>query len=139
MSAGGMAALARLCRPHPFRCASVEATTGSWDHQAEREMFRDVPDHDIRALNPIEHLDGWREIPFQALHARHDEWVPLAGQQAFLDALRSRYADPSLIETVIYDRTGAPNEHRGFGRMASEAKDQQRDFFQRWLTHPAVA
>ena len=139
MSAGGMAALARLCRPHPFRCASVEATTGSWDHQAEREMFRDVADTEIAALNPIEHLDSWREIPFQALHARHDEWVPLAGQQAFLDALKSRYADPSLIETVIYEHTGATNEHQGFGRMASEAKDKQRDFFQRWLTHPVVS
>jgi dienelactone hydrolase len=139
VSAGGMAALARLCRPHAFRCASVEATTGSWSHQADREMFRDVPQQAIAALNPIEHLDGWREIPFQALHARHDEWVPLAGQQAFVHALRGRYHDAAQIEFVVYDKTGAPNEHQGFGKMAADAKDQQRNFLKRWLTHPAVA
>lgn len=139
MSAGGMATLARLCRPHSFRCASVEATTGSWDHQAEREMFRDVPDEAMNALNPIEHIAGWREIPLQAIHARYDEWVPLAGQQAFIDAVRARYRDSSLVDFIIYDRTGAPNEHQGFGKLASVAKDAQRDFLQRWLGHPSVA
>lgn len=138
MSAGGMATLARLCRPHPFRCASVEATTGSWNHQAEREMFRDVSDAAMATINPIEHLQDWRELPLQALHARLDEWVPIAGQQAFIDALRARYAEPDLIEFIIYDHTGAPNEHQGFGKMASDAKDRQRDFLQRWLTHPMV-
>lgn len=142
MSAGGMATLARLCRPHAFRCASVEATTGSWNHQAEREMFREVPDVEMAALNPIEHLEdmgGWREIPFQAIHAQRDEWVPIAGQEAFIHALRDRYADPDLVEFITYDRTGAPNEHQGFGKMASDAKDRQRDFLQRWLMHPIVA
>lgn len=141
MSAGGMAALARLCRPHAFCCASVEATTGSWNHQAEREMFRNVTDAEMAALNPIEHLDdhgGWREIPLQAIHARHDEWVPFAGQEAFIHAVRDRYIDPDLIEFITYDRTGAPNEHQGFGKMASDAKDRQRDFLRRWLTHPTV-
>jgi dienelactone hydrolase len=138
VSAGGMATLARLCRPHPFRCASVEATTGSWLHQSEREMFRDRPAEEIAALDPIRNLGEWREIPLQALHARGDEWVPLAGQQAFIDALRTKYADPSLIEFVVYDRTGAPNEHQGFGRMAADAKDRQRNFLRHWLTHPSV-
>ncbi len=140
MSAGGMATLARLCRPHAFRCACVEATTGSWGHQAaphaDREMFRNVPGDAIAALNPIAHLDGWKEIPLQAIHARHDEWVPLAGQQAFIQALRAKYRDPSLIDVIIYDRTGAPNEHQGFGKLASVAKDAQRDFLERWLGHP---
>src|SRR5262245_8937275 len=39
MSAGGMIALRRLCDDHPFRCASVEGTTGSFDsmpHYLER-------------------------------------------------------------------------------------------------------
>jgi fermentation-respiration switch protein FrsA (DUF1100 family) len=93
----------------------------------------------MAALNPIEHLDHWREIPLQAIHARHDEWVPLAGQLDFLEALKARYADPSLIEPIIYEHTGAPNEHQGFGRMASNAKDRQREFLRRHLTHPAVA
>jgi predicted peptidase len=139
VSAGGMATLARLCRPHPFRCASVEATTGSWSHQAEREMFRDRPPQAIAALNPIEHIDGWREIPLQALHACFDEWVPVEGQRAFIDALRASYSDPSLIEFIVYEqRTGAPNEHQGFGRMSADAKDCQRDFFTRWLEHPTM-
>jgi dienelactone hydrolase len=146
MSAGGMATLARLCRPHAFRCASVEATTGSWSHQAEREMFHDVPDQAIAALNPIGRLGdatgrdaGWREIPLQAIHARHDEWVPIGGQQAFIDALRARYVNPDQIEFVVYEHTGAPHEHEGFGSRASDAKDRQRDFLRRWLSHPTVA
>lgn len=138
MSAGGMATLARLCRPHEFRCASVEATTGSWDHQAEREMFRDVPDEQIDRLNPIANVAKWREIPFQALHARLDEWVAIDGQTAFVNALRASYADRQLIDFVVFDRTGAPNEHQGFGRLASVAKDRQRDFLQRWLMHPTL-
>lgn len=135
MSAGGMAALSRLCQPHSLMCASVEATSGSWRHQQKlgREMFRDVNESEIGRLNPIENLDGWREIPIQAIHARHDEWVSFDGQSAFMTALQMRYRDPTLIEFVEYDRTGAPGEHIGFGRMASDAKDRQRDFFKQWL------
>jgi dienelactone hydrolase len=135
MSAGGMAALARLCQPHSFVCATVEATTGSWRHQQElgREMFRDVSDVDVATFNPIEHLELWREIPLQAIHAKQDEWVSFAGQSAFIEALRRRYRDPSLIELVEYERTGAPGEHIGFGTMAADAKDRQRDFLNRRL------
>jgi len=136
MSAGGMATLARLCAPHPFRCASVEATTGSWRHQQDREMFRGHSVAAIDQLNPIDRLDQWREIPLQAIHARHDEWVSIDGQRAFIESLRDRYRDPSRIEFVEYDRTGAPNEHAGFGRMASDAKNKQRDFLAQWLLSP---
>jgi pimeloyl-ACP methyl ester carboxylesterase len=133
VSAGGMAALARLCRPHRFRCASVEATTGSWRHQRERAMFRNVPDHEIDALNPIEHLDGWREIPLQAFHSVTDQWVAFEGQAAFIEALRQKYQRPEQIELVTYENTGAAQEHVGFGRFAADAKDRQRDFLARWL------
>lgn len=133
MSAGGMAALARLCRPHPFACASVEATTGSWEHQRRREMFQNRAPEEVAALDPVRHLDGWREIPLQAIHARLDEWVPIEGQAEFIEALRSRYRDPSSIEFIEYDRTGAPNEHAGFGSMAADAKDRQVAFFKRRL------
>jgi hypothetical protein len=34
---------------------------------------------------------------------------------------------------VTYERTGAPGEHIGFGAMASDAKDRQRDFLKRCL------
>lgn len=136
MSAGGMAALARMCRPHPFRCASVEATTGSWDHQRHREMFEGRPDAVITRSNPIEHLDTWREIPFQAFHSRLDMWVSFEGQQAFVEAMRARYDDAQLVDFVVYDSTGAPFEHAGFGRLASDAKNRQRDFFSRHLLSP---
>ena len=132
VSAGGMTALARLCTEHRFRCVAVEATTGSWRHQTHRPMFRDRGEA-AAGLDPIEHLDGWREVPFQALHARYDEWVPIEGQQVFIDALRRHYRDPHLIEFIRYDRTGAAYEHAGFGCMASEAKNQQLDFLKRRL------
>jgi fermentation-respiration switch protein FrsA (DUF1100 family) len=93
----------------------------------------------VFALNPIDALEGWREIPVQAIHARHDEWVPFARQQRFIDALKSRYHDPSLIDFVTYERTSAPYEHIGFGKMSTDAKDRQRDFLRRWLEHPRVA
>ena len=133
MSAGGMTALARLCQPHQFVCASVEATTGSWRHQHHREMFRGRRDDEVEALDPIRQLDGWREIPLQAIHAAHDEWVPIEGQREFIAALRARYENPGMIDFIEYQRTGAPAEHIGFGRMAADAKDRQREFFQRWL------
>jgi dienelactone hydrolase len=139
MSAGGMATLARLCRPHDFACASVEATTGSWRHQLHREMFRGRPDSEIESIDPIRNLHDWREIPLQAIHAMHDEWVPIEGQREFISALRSRYEQPDKVEFIEYERTGAPAEHIGFGRMAADAKDRQRDFLQRWLRTHATA
>jgi len=133
MSAGGMATLARLCHEHPFRCASVEAATGSWSHQRHREMFRDRTGEAIAHHNPLANLPGWREIPLQAFHSRGDEWVDFEGQRIFLDALRARYRDRDLIEFIIYEDTGAPYEHAGFGKHAADAKQRQREFFARHL------
>ncbi len=125
MSGGGMVTLARLCKPHNFTCASVEATTGSW----QSEHF--PPEASTR--NPIENLNLWPEIPFQAFHARHDEWVKIETQRKFITALKTHYQNPNLIEFIEYDRTGAPNEHAGFGRFAADAKNAQRDFFVKHL------
>ena len=133
MSAGGMAAILRLCSDHSFRCASVEATTGSWMHQRRRAMFKHLPEENVAAIDPIQHLESWREIPLQALHTRGDEWVSIEGQREFLDALRRRYRDPSTVQMLEFENTGAANEHAGFGRYSAEAKDAQRDFFKRWL------
>ena len=99
----------------------------------DTQLPRSLRTHARWQLDPIEHLDGWREIPLLALHGRHDEWVPIEGQQAFLDALGRRYRDPGLIEFIRYDRTGAAYEHVGFGRMAADAKSRQSGFFKRWL------
>jgi alpha-beta hydrolase superfamily lysophospholipase len=133
MSAGGMSALARLCAPHPFVCASVEATTGSWNFQRTRRMFRDRDDDEISMHDPIANLAGWRQIPVQAFHSRRDEWVAFDGQRAFIEALRERYTDDGIIDFVVYEETGAPYEHAGFGRLAADAKDRQRTFLHRWL------
>jgi alpha-beta hydrolase superfamily lysophospholipase len=132
VSGGGMAVLVRLCRQHPFRCASVEATTGSWRHLKDRAAFRDCWPA-AAELDPITHLARWREMPVQAIHARLDEWVPIEGQLEFMEALRERYDEPSVIEFVQYDRTGAPYEHAGFGLKAADAKKRQLKFFRRWL------
>ena len=131
MSAGGMAAMVRLTRPHGFRAALTECSTGSWRWQAHRAMFE--PGRAAR-LDPIGHLDGWRDIPFLALHNAGDEWVDVAGQREFVAALRARSADPGRIEMHEYGPTGAPNEHAGFGRMAADAKDRGTAFFLRHLT-----
>ena len=133
MSAGGMATLARLCRHHPYRAASVEATTGNWRAQARMPMLRASQAAAIASLDPLEHLDHWREIPLQAVHCRADEWGSFAGQQAFITALRDRYRDPGQIEFTVYDRTGAQHEHAGFGLFAAEVKDRQRLFFMQQL------
>lgn len=133
MSLGGMIALARLCTPHEFICTAVEATTGSWSAQRERAMFRERTEDELRELDPIRNLDGWREIPFLALHARRDEWVRYEGQAAFVEGLRSRYARPELVEFEVYEHTGAPAEHVGFGTKSVEAKNRQTGFLERWL------
>ena len=125
MSAGGMVTLARLCRPHRFSAAVVECTTGSWRWQPN--VLRGNPGL-LERWNPIGHLDGWRPIPLLALHNRHDEWVALEGQEEFLSALRARYTDPSLVELHVYERTGAPYEHAGFGKMGADAKDRVARF-----------
>jgi dienelactone hydrolase len=130
MSMGGMVAIARLCRPHQFRAAIFEATSGNWTAQHQRQFF----DHEATArLDPLTHLDSWREIPVLAVHSRLDEWVRHEGQAAFLAALRDRAEDPTIIESLDFDQTGAPHEHLGFGRCSNEARTREIEFLGRWL------
>jgi pimeloyl-ACP methyl ester carboxylesterase len=130
MSMGGMVAIARLCRPHRFRAAIFEASSGNWKAQHQRQFF----DHEATArLDPLTHLDSWREIPVLAVHSRLDEWVRHEGQAAFLDALRLRAEDPSIIESLDFDETGAPHEHLGFGRCSNVARTREIEFLTRWL------
>ncbi len=130
MSAGGMVTLARLCRPHRFRCAAVECTTGSWRWQPN--LMRGDPGV-VAALNPMDHLDGWRPVPLLVMHNRLDAWVPIEGQREFVDALAKRYEDPGRITFQVYEETGAPFEHAGFGRMGADAKDRFTAFLAREL------
>ena len=130
MSAGGMASCVRLCRPHPFRCALIECSTGDF------ASLSGMPIHDdaiARRIDPMTHLQGWRDIPFLALHARHDEWMPHAGTERFVAELRARSADPGSVEMHTYERTGAVAEHVGFGQMSHDAKTRGCDFLVRYL------
>jgi len=125
-----MAALVRLGRPHRFRAAILEATTGDWRFQRERAMYE--PER-VSRLNPIEHLESWAPIPLLILHAEHDEWVSVEGQRVFARALVGRGVPPNLIEVHEFPHTGAPAEHIGFGRFSSQAKDLGAAFLERHL------
>jgi alpha-beta hydrolase superfamily lysophospholipase len=143
MSAGGMATLRRLSYDHTFICAAVESTTGWLAELYEPTLSTGRPwpsTHDASAIeniDPMQHLDGFRPIPLLALHSESDEIVPIGGMRAFLDALRERYesaqTDPEIIELKSWPTTGAPSEHAGFGKMASEAKSLQVEFLVRHL------
>lgn len=134
MSAGGMVALHKLTQDHPFLCACVEATAGSFDFMKGRDFYREPL---VLELDPLRHIDSWRAIPLLALHSRADEWIPVEAITTFLDALRLQYKsqgeNPALIELKTWDRTGAPNEHYGFGNASNEAKNIQTDFLSRHL------
>ncbi len=122
MSMGGMAALVRLQRPHRFRAAILEATSGHWRAQHQRQFF----DHESAdRLDPIQHLERWRELPVLAVHSRLDEWVSFEGQLAFLEALKETVSHPEWIELMALDRTGAPYEHLGFGARTNEVKTRE--------------
>ena len=130
MSMGGMIAMVRLSRANPFRAAIFEASSGSWRHQIDRQFSDEAT---IEALDPIAHLDGWREIPILAVHSRHDAWVHWEGQKEFLDALRTHYKNPDLIETLLLEHTGAPHEHLGFGSQANQVRLREIDFLRTHL------
>jgi len=141
MSAGGMVTLRRLCDPHGFSCASVEATTGSlarlYKPESGRPWLVDHPDERIAEVDPAQRLSGWRPIPLQVLHSEADKLVPYRTQRAFLDSLDATYrdkgADPALIEIKTWRETGAPSEHLGFGKVTAQAKASQLEFLSRHL------
>lgn len=155
MSAGGMIALARFCDPHPFRCGSVEATTGflsglyfpakhgipaDRDPDADAQRFRPESIEDrlrIERLDPMNRLSAWRPIPLLAIHSEADRIVPFIGMARFLGALRDHYEalgfDPSLVQDLTWASTGAPEEHIGFGIKSNYAKNVQAEFLARRL------
>jgi len=130
MSAGGMATLVRLTRPHRFAAAIGECTTG--DFLAEPRFAATDPARAAR-LDPATHLDAWREIPCLFLHNRLDEWVSCAAMERFAGRLRARAADPAKIRFHAYGPTGAPAEHAGFGRHAADAKARVLAFLEETL------
>jgi len=130
MSMGGMIAMVRLTRANPFRAAIFEATSGSWHHQLDRQFADEAA---IEALDPIRHLDAWREIPIMAVHSRDDAWVHFKGQEEFIDALRARYRNPEAVETMFLEKTGAPHEHLGFGSHANQVRLREIAFLRTHL------
>ncbi len=130
MSAGGMVTLARLCEEHSFSAAAVESTAGDFTVMKGHPFF---DTERVERLNPITHIDGWRDVPLLALHSEIDAWVPVAGIRNFVEALREAGKDASGIELVTWPETGAPSEHAGFGKVANEAKNLQTEFFVRTL------
>lgn len=125
MSAGGMVAMVRCCKHHPFCGILLEATTGDFGGQQGRAMYQDEL---VQAMNPISHLEEWRDIPLLALHSQADAWVSIVGQRNFVEAVRARSANPAQIVLHEYEHTGAAYEHMGFGRMAGDAKDRGTQF-----------
>jgi len=128
MSLGGMIALARLCQPHHFCAALLEATTGDFTHLESAQ-------HDPRradALEPARHLDRWQPTPVLALHAQYDDWIHIAWQREFMERLSMVNGDMAT-ELVVYPRTGAPHEHIGFGTFAAQSKDAGIAFLLRHL------
>jgi alpha-beta hydrolase superfamily lysophospholipase len=146
MSLGGMVTLRRLCDPHGFLCAAVEATSGNlgglyFDAGEPREGWPVEHDRaDVARVDPMEHLGGFCPVPLLALHSETDEMVPWDVQRVFLHRLSERYreagSDPALIEVTTWPETGAPSEHVGFGRLSNEAKALQAGFLGRVLGGP---
>jgi len=128
MSAGGLVAILHMLREHPFRAAVLEATGGSWEPLRNLPMCKTLSDEEFDTLNPINRLDGWRDIPVVAFHSRQDAWMPFRAESDFIDAIKKRSSFPEDIELVAFDHTGAPEEHMGFGRETAFVKEVQVDF-----------
>jgi pimeloyl-ACP methyl ester carboxylesterase len=135
MSAGGLVAILRLLRPHPFKSAVLEATGGSWTHLRHSPICEALSDEEFHAVNPINRLNKWRDIPVIAFHSRHDSWMPFAAESEFIDALKMKSQNPEHVELVAFDYTGAPDEHMGFGRQTAFVKETQVEFLARHLLH----
>ena len=131
MSAGGMAAILRLTKVHQFSAAVLEATMGQWRLSRHHSIFESLTDEEFDAVNPVNHITNWLEIPLIAFHSRHDEWIPYASQEEFIARLKQRYENPEKIEFVTFDHTGAPKEHLGFGRESAFVKEIQVEFINR--------
>lgn len=141
MSLGGMVALRRLCEPHPFRAAAVEGTTGWLEGLYFPETVglpaREHPSQndplEVRTLDPFHHLAGFEPLAMLVMHSRADRMVPFAGMERFVEALRAHYvrqgASADLVRVQAWESTGAPEEHLGFGRYASDAKALQTAFW----------
>jgi alpha-beta hydrolase superfamily lysophospholipase len=146
MSAGGMITLRRLCDPHTFKCAHVESTSGhlarlygldpAFSGDGRTWPVRHDPAR-VAMLDPMAHTSGWRDIPLLAMHSRADALVPVECIEGFIEVLRARARERGLAEDLVslrtWERTGAPQEHSGFGQVAAEARAEFVAFLGRRL------
>lgn len=128
MSAGGMVAITRLLQPHPFRALVLEATGGAWEHLLGTSLFDGLSETEFEAVNPMNHLESWSDIPLIAFHSRHDSWIPFQTESDFVHAIQEQSSMPEKIELIAFDHTGAPDEHIGFGRESAFVKEVQVRF-----------
>ena len=133
MSAGGMATIQRLLKPHDFNVAILEATAGNLESMRDLPLCDGLSSEEFHKLNPMEHLTQWRDIPVMAFHSRHDQWIPYSGQQEFMQSLKDKNEHPEQVELVSFDHTGAPYEHVGFGRESAFVKELQVEFVEKYL------
>ncbi|MCE9618900.1 MAG: alpha/beta fold hydrolase [Planctomycetes bacterium] len=117
-SLGAMTALAAMCRPHPFKAALIEASSGDW---SQLVSARHDPGRAAK-FEPLRHLDSWKPTPLLALHAAGDQMVAVGPQRDFIAEIRRR--TPASLPVIWHEfgPTGAPAEHIGFGTCAAEAK-----------------
>jgi len=140
MSMGGMITLRRLCEPHPFKCAAVEATMGDLfglyfptGKDGEFPVPAQHSEDSVAAVDPLHHLDGFEPLPLLVIHSEADEIAPWRVQSRFIERLREHYVargvSPDEIRVQTWPETGAPSEHAGFGRFSNDAKNLQTAFF----------
>ena len=133
MSAGGMVAITRLLHPHSFRVVVLEATGGSWRHLLNTPFCENMNKDEFKTMDPMNHLEEWVDLPVVAFHSRHDSWIPFKTESEFIEAIKMQSSNPTEIELVAFDHTGAPGEHIGFGRESAFVKEVQIDFLVRHL------
>lgn len=141
MSAGGMVAARACYGSDRFRGLIMESSSGWLRKLYDSEI--ETPDghlgriaHTGEAASLVESIDtmhqlgeepgAWPTIPVLALHSETDRTVPISCQQGFMNRLREIYAergaDTEQVRLHTWPETGAPYEHAGFGKVASEAK-----------------
>jgi predicted peptidase len=133
VSAGGMAAILRLLTPHHFCAVVLESTVGNLEAMRDLPLCSALSDDEIADINPLNHLGGWKDIPVLAFHNKRDEWIPISGQESFINALKEKSTKSEQIEFITFERTGAPYEHIGFGRESAFVKEVQVEFVAKYL------
>ena len=133
MSAGGLTAVYHLLNPHNFKTVVLEASGGAWRHLRNSGMLLHVTEQELEQVNPMNHLDSWKDIPLLAFHNKHDARIPFATEADFIDAIKLQSSNPEDIELVAFEASGAPDEHMGFGRESAFVKEVQVEFLVKHL------